>query len=735
MADKEEEMRRLMEKYKKKMNQQFGESSFEEYTPEKITSVEYEKFKKERMPKILTWYEKTCNFCGNILKLKPGKEDEADIIESLRIAHIETTPEGVTRFSILIPFLLIVGGVLLSIVIPGIFGGSPSTFFIMIFIFIGLVMMFSLKSLPRFFADHYRLEASNEMVLSIFYIVTYMRHTSNLELAVRFASDHLTGQLALDLKKVLWDVETEKYGNIKESIDNYLETWRKWNMEYIEAFHLIESSLYETSEPRRIEMLEKSLNLILSETYEKMLHYAHNLKSPITMLHMLGIILPVLGLVMLPLIVSFMGNVKWYYIATIYNIILPIGVYYLGKNILSQRPTGYGDTDVSDEVPSLKKYKNINFKLGAVEYSINPAYMCIGIGILFLLIALLPIMLHVVGFPDLGFGEEDKGTGCMKTFCLLDYREVTTAEETFIVGPFGFIASILSLFFPLAIAFSLGLYYKMSSQNIIKIREDTKKLENEFASGLFQLGNRLGDGIPAESAFGKVAEVMQNNEAGKFFSIVNQNILKLGMDVETAIFNSKTGAIVSFPSQMINSSMKVLIQSVEKGPKIAAQSLVNVSRYIKEMHRVNERLKDLLADVISSMKSQISIMTPAIAGIVVGITSMIVNILGKLGPMLKAKQAEQSGVAGAFQGVDFFNVGIPVYYFQLVVGIYVVQIIYILTILVNGIENGTDKLQENYLLGKNLIRSTIIYVGISLVVMIAFNLIANAVIGGVLGAG
>ena len=103
--------------------------------------------------------------------------------------------------------------------------------------------------------------------------------------------------------------------------------------------------------------------------------------------------------------------------------------------------------------------------------------------------------------------------------------------------------------------------------------------------------------------------------------------------------------------------------------------------------------------------------------------------------MLKAKQAEQSGVAGAFQGVDFFNVGIPVYYFQLVVGIYVVQIIYILTILVNGIENGTDKLQENYLLGKNLIRSTIIYVGISLVVMIAFNLIANAVIGGVLGAG
>ena len=49
---------------------------------------------------------------------------------------------------------------------------------------------------------------------------------------------------------------------------------------------------------------------MLEETYEKMLHYAQNLKSPITMLHMLGIILPILGLVILPLVVSFMEAVK-----------------------------------------------------------------------------------------------------------------------------------------------------------------------------------------------------------------------------------------------------------------------------------------------------------------------------------------------------------------------------------------------------------------------------------------
>ena len=117
--------------------------------------------------------------------------------------------------------------------------------------------------------------------------------------------------------------------------------------------------MYETSESRRLNSLDKALDVILDETYEKMLHYAHNLQSPITMLHMLGIILPILGLVILPLVVAFMENAKWYHIATIYNVTLPIAVYFLGKNILSRRPTGYGENDISEENPELKRYKNI----------------------------------------------------------------------------------------------------------------------------------------------------------------------------------------------------------------------------------------------------------------------------------------------------------------------------------------------------------------------------------------
>ena len=59
-----------------------------------------------------------------------------------------------------------------------------------------------------------------------------------------------------------------------------------------------------------------------------------------------------------------------------------------------------------------------------------------------------------------------------------------------------------------------------------------------------------------------------------------------------------------------------------------------------------------------------------------------------------------------------------------VVGIYVVQIIYVLTVLVNGIENGTDKTMERASLGNNLIKSTITYSVLALGVILLFNIVA-----------
>ena len=709
-----QKMQDLIESYKRGIEKELGART---YQPNAV-SREYMQFKKEAMPRHLTLYEKLCNLSEKILKIKPNKKKEEAIKGDISIAHLNITPSGVVSLSLLAPILIMLFGSLFSYFI------FQSLFFVFFFVIIGLSLMAALRNLPSYIANNWRLKASNQMVLCVFYIVTYMRHTSNLENAIEFAADHLAAPLSLDLKKVLWDVETEKYESVRESLDVYLETWKKWNFEFIESFHLSEGSLYEASEERRLSSLDKSLDVILSETYEKMLHYAHNLQSPITMLHMLGVILPILGLVILPLAASFIEGFKWYYIATLYNIILPIGVYYMGKSILSRRPTGYGQTDISEENPELKKYKNVVIGLGEFKFSINPIFFSIVIGVILFIFGLSPIILHAIDFSDIGFGGEDLLSICGRKFCLLGYRESVTTGE--LIGPYGLGASILSLSIILALGLGIGIFYMLRSKNLVKIRMRAKKLELEFASALFQLGNRLGDGLPAEIAFGKVANVMEGTVSGSFFKLVSTNIRRLGMGIKQAIFDPKHGALLSFPSNLIESSMKVLIQSVKKGPIVAAQALMNVSRYIKEIHSVNERLKDLMSEIISSMNSQIKFLTPAIAGIVTGLTSMVSGILGKLGVQLKAITAEGVGQQAGLTGL--FGDGIPTYYFQIVIGIYVVQIVYILTIFVNGIENGSDKLNERYELGKNLINGTLLYCFISLAVMLIFNMVASQIL-------
>ncbi|MBS3163297.1 hypothetical protein J4427_01270 [Candidatus Woesearchaeota archaeon] len=624
--------------------------------------------------------------------------------KAIETAHLQMTPTGATSLATLASVFVILSA-LVILAVTYIFS-EVSVFFPLILVILAAVILKPLSNLPIYLSNLWRLRASNQMVLCMLYIVMYMRHTSNLEHAIKFSALHIGSPLSLDLRKIFWDIESGRYSNIKDALDAYLETWRDYNLEFVNSFHLVGSSLFEASEARRLQLLDKALEVILEGTYEKMLHYAQDLKNPITMLHMLGVILPILGLVIFPLIASFMGKlIKWYHLAFLYDIILPIVVFTYGYEILSKRPTGYGETDIQKQL--LKEHASLTFPFFII--------------LLFVFVGLSPIILHVINPNfDMPFG------GLFGNF--LDYK---CGGEC---GPFGLGSLVISLLVPLGIALGIGIYYRKMSKGLIKVREETKKLENEFASSLFQLGNRLSDGVPAEIAFGTVAENMSGTPTGNFFRIVSVNIRNLGMGIKEAIFNQKTGAILSYPSSLIQSSMEVLIESVQKGSKIAAQAMISISTYVSEIHRVNERLKDLLSEIVSSMKSQISFMAPVIAGIVVGIGSMIVGVIVNMGDIFSNYGANATNDATGFnnvqQFVQIFNVSeiISPYYFQLVVGIYVIEIIFILTILANGIENGSDRLNQDYLLGKNMIRGAILYTLVSFIVIILFSLLASTVL-------
>ena len=715
---------RILSKYGSKLEGQYG--SVMDTPSQGVFTKDYSTFRDEAVLFKNSIYEKFCNFAGSILSLEPSnKEQKKRLQDSIEFAHLNVTVASAYTLAVLTMFSFIFLGIIVGF-LTYIFT-EFQLILVLIIIGIGVFSIIPLSNYPNYLAQKHRLQASNQMVLCILYIVIYMRHTSNLEHAIRFAGEHIGNPLALDLRKIFWEVETGKFSTIQESLNNYLESWKDYNLAFVESFHLVESSLYEANEKRRMELLDKGLEVILEGTYDSMLHFAQEVRSPITMLHMLGVILPILGLIVIPLIGSFLG-VSWFTLLLIYNVLLPFVVFYYGQMLLSKRPIGYNQSNLAEDNPKYQKLRKISIKIGPQsELLINPKHPAILFIIIALIVGFLPIILHTLDPTfDLSIGTSAK---------FLDYRDsgaITASGSPIIVGPFGLGATLISLLIPLGLGLGLGFYYKTRSKKIIKIREETNKLETEFRGAIFQLGNRLGGGMPAEMAFGKVSQNLHGTPTGRFFAIINSNMRKLGMSLKDSIFNEKNGAILYFPSSLIESTMKVLVESVQKGPQVVSRALVTISKYLDRIYKVAERLKDLLAEITSSMKSQVSFLTPLIAGIVVGIGSMITTIIASLKLVVEESTGGQTTSNEFLQGLDFLGIFpleslIPPFYLQLVVGLYVVEMIFVLSILSNSIENGVDKLNEEFTLGKNLYRSTILYVIIAALTVFIFTTLIAAV--------
>ncbi len=687
-------------------------------------SVSYEKFKEEISREYST-YERWANTLGNIIKIKPSKKDEERVSKNLEFAHIEVEPWqaiGLAVTSFMTIFLL---GLFISVGITLVGGGGlsnfPLLFFFLVTIFSVFVFYF-MGQYPERLANKWRLKASSQMVPAILYIVVYMRQSPNLEKAIQFASEHLEYPLALDFKKIFYNVEIGKYSTIKESLDNYLESWRGYSTEFIESFHLIESSLFEPDSSRRISTLEKGLQVVLDGVYEKMLKFSHSVRSPLTNVYMLGVVLPTLGLALIPLASAMIGEILTYvHVFILFNLIVPFMVFYLTDKALTMRPGGYGETTLLENNPLYFKYKN--------KAPYKKAFLIV---FPLIVLSLLPLIFHYTPLPgfiglqkDYSFSE--LGLSVFGDGNFFGFIDGLTGTK----GPFGLGALLLGMFFPISVAIFFSISYKGRTKELMVERKKTKELEGEFNNSLFQLGNRLGNGVPPELVFGKVAESNKGLRTGEFFSKVNYNIRQMGMSVEKAIFDPNRGALRSFPSSLISTSMRILIESSKKGLKIAAVSLISISEYIKNSKKVTTRLKDLLAEITSDMKSNMTFLAPLLSGIVVGLAAMITSILGMLDVGNLASSANLGALGNLLgpNGIFQYKNMIPPYFLQISVGVYLIEVIFILTGTLVTINSGEDPLEKTSKIGINLKRGVGLYFVVALISVLALSILSAVVLG------
>ena len=647
----------------------------------KLTSREYRLFKRSEKHK-LSWYEKVVRFASRILSMNPDKKLRQDLSKSIAFTGLRITPEGVMSLFVLtvLAFVIAGAGFAMSSMIGPLMAGEEINMLVMgigmVIAAGGFLVGYYLLKYPMNLVKTMRIRASSQVVLATLYMVISMRVSPNLERALTFASSNISGELAWDMRRLLWDIEMRKYYSTNEAIMDYIAKWKPENEEFAEALRLIRDSQNHPPERAR-KVLEQALDVILEGTKTRMKHYAQDLKMPVMVIHMMGIVLPILGTIMAPLAAVFMSDIVGpIHFIIGYDIVLPIAILWLIRNTLSKRPMTFSQIDIS-VIPGLPK--SGTFRVGKSNVPVLP-------------IAVL-VLIGIIAFPVWFFAE--------------NYGLLLTGTNDF--GPHGTWELLMSMLIILGIGVSLSVYFVLTNTQRFRIQKSIQKTESQFEIAMFQLGNRISGGTPTELAVEKCIDDMKDLEISGLFRQILRNIQTLGMTFENALFDRKWGALLYYPSRLIRNIMLAVTDTAKTGVRYASESMLRISRYLKNIRETQEYIRESLSETVSSMKFQAFFLTPMITGLIVSMSTVITLVLGKLGDYLDT--IDMGSAMGITDFASAFNMetNTSPEVFQLIVGIYLIEVIIILGIFLTKINEGENKISQWYNIGSMLIVAVVIY--------------------------
>jgi len=673
-------------------------------------SKEYQTFLKEGYLEeekgFVEWYKKTALFSQKTLKLKAPQSLAGKINQQLMVTDLDINADSVFSLTIM---SIIVG---LALTAPLLLIPDTS---VLILPLVPLMFSYFLFTYPGYLAAVTKIKASDETVKVILYMIIYLRLNPQMEGALRFAAAHTRGPIGKDLKKIIWDLQIRRYLTINEAISSKITRWLLWDKEFVESMNLIQALSLETSDVARERTLDKTLTYILDSTYEKMKEYSRNLRTPIMLIHTMGITFPIMGLVMFPMISIFLSqSVNPYYLIVGYIGILPLFNYFYLRRTISQRPGAFAYPDISHH-PDLPPDGKFAVVMNKKKYFISALPVALIVGFF--------VMTPGVAY-FISFGSE--------YFSILDTPTFSTDWANILKNQYdnALQFSIWSLSVIWGISLALIIYFYGTSFQRVKIRDEIKAMEDEFQIGLFRLGDVLQSGIPVETALEETLDKyrqyrLESSPMYSFFQTILKNIKEMGMTLKRAVFDKNYGVMTRYPSLLIYDIMQVLVSASEKSSAILSTASRTISSFLLKTKNVENLLKEMLDEVAAAISLQANFIAPFIAGIVAAMATFIIQLLQKMASFLESIQSlftvqgsiggtvgggggfgSISGILGSFVNIEQI---IPATIFQVVVGIYMIETVAILAYFLNGIKNGFDKTTRNLYIGKSMMIGVVFY--------------------------
>ncbi len=451
------------------------------------------------------------------------------------------------------------------------------------------------------------LESGDDVPFFIGYLTMAMKVVPNLERAVRFAGEQLEGEMGRELKRSISEWHLRLHPGVSEGLSKFAKRWKRACPELEHSIHLIRSSVDERAGNSRARTLDRALKIVLQGARDRMRDFAASIYLPTLLIYTMGVLLPLVIVVILPVLSTINVQVGAIHVVILYCLVLPALVYGLSNHVLHKRP-------VTFRSPKL---------------------------------ALRPCRFR----------------SAVTSLLIL----VTPPSTGVILGAPPDITALAALW---GVVLAVVFYLYVTTVQAFRRREELVRMENDLCDALLQLGNRIGEGAPAEEAFEHVSKTMNGTELAKVFREASSNIRFGGMGLRTAFFDEDRGALREVHSGVVRSTLKMLVDVIERSTRAAGEAILQMSDHLQKLRSTEAELRRSMGEVVTSMRSVALFFAP-----------FVVSISARMQGVLSSKTA-------SFGFLNFSGVSSPV--FLLVLGIYVVILTVILVNYVVEIEFGGD---------------------------------------------
>lgn len=580
------------------------------------------------------------------------------------------------------------------------------SFFFYLLFMIGF-FTFSIYYYPYLKVKIIRAQASSEMVHCITYMVISLSQLPNLENAVILAYKNLRGPIKADLGKVLSDFISKKIFTFEEGLNEVVDKWYIEAKEFSEALKLLIS--YSKNPYQGENLLDEATSLAVDESYQRMEKYARELKLPTTAIMVLGLILPIIGLTLIPLLTIFLPELlNIIGVFFVYDIFLPTILLILIMFVINGRPL------VTSPIELDKPIFTFNFLNKQIKFL--PILLFIGLVVSAIFIP--NIYSHVRNFQLCSAWmnekfEPEKKPEILKMNiqeCEALIKDLTTPALT---------ASMFLIIIVVIFTLPLILY----TGSIIEKMKKIRRIESELDSVLLQISHSLKIGIPFEKSIVSLSAKSKVFEIEELFKDLKESIL-LGRSLDSALFGKDIGIVKKYNSVMLTSVFRIISDISSKGSVFLSKALETISKHLKKLSSLQNKIEDLISDNVSTIKFMSFFLNPIVAGIATALGLIIMGILISLSISLgKVVPEEVSGIPSiGFPMLEVWKIArVSPAIFQLVIGIYLIEISIISGILVVGLETGFDYIVWVNYTSKILLISIVIFVIFSISIYVLLS--------------